>query len=213
MGINGRFRELWVIDMAFTQTTSGVEWVIADESGNSLLPVYSVISIDVQMDGQVVSNPIEDGSFTTYNKTNAPISITMSISFQGNRPALQEAITKVGELKESIETFSIVTPYYEFENMTVETVSYKMSTEDGLGVLFVDLTCAEVREVEAAYTSVSQTAIQAVQCSNASNASTVNTGQTTTSIPTAEESETAGEELESIPYQMHGKVELSSLRK
>lgn len=199
--------------MAFTQTTSGVEWVIADGSGNSLLPAYSVISIDVQMDGQVVSDSIEGGSFTTYNKTNAPMSITMTISFQGNKSALQEAITKVKELKESTETFSIVTPYYEFENMTAETLSYKMSLENGLGVLFVDLTCVEVKEVEAAYTSVSQSAIQASQCANASNTSTVNTGQTTTSTPSEEEQE-AAEELTSGAYDLHGgKVEMPLLGK
>lgn len=180
-----------MIDMAFAQTTSGVEWMIADEAGNSILPVYSVLSVDVTMDGRAVSDPIEEGSFTTYNKTTSPISIDMGISFQGDKASLQEAVTKAKELKESVNTFSIVTPYYEFENMTLERLSYNMRVENGLGVLVVSLSCVEVKEVQAAYTSVSQTAIQAAQCSNASNASTVDTGQTTTATPTEEEQEKA----------------------
>lgn len=180
-----------MIDMAFAQTTSGVEWMIADEAGNSILPVYSVLSVDVTMDGKAVSDPIEEGSFTTYNKTTSPISIDMEISFQGDKASLQEAVTKAKELKESVNTFSIVTPDYEFENMTLERLSYNMRVENGLGVLVVSLSCVEVKEVQAAYASVSQAAIQAAQCSNASNVSTVNTGQTTTSEPTKNEQEQA----------------------
>lgn len=146
------------------------------------------------MDGMVVSDPVEEGSFTTYNKTSAPVSIDIMVSFQGDKASLQEAITKVKELKEGLTTFSIVTPYYEFESMTLERLSYDMKVENGLGVLIVTMTCIEVKEVEAAYTSVSQTAIQAAQCANASNASTVNTGQTTTSTPTGEEQEKAEED-------------------
>lgn len=187
-----------MIDMAFAQTTSGVEWMIADEAGNSILPVYSVLSVDVTMDGRAVSDPIEEGSFTTYNKTTPPISIDMEISFQGDKASLQEAVTKAKELKESVNTFSIVTPYYEFENMTLERLSYNMRVENGLGVLVVSLSCVEVKEVQAAYTSVSQTAIQAAQCSNASNASTANTGQTTTSEPTDSEQERAEPEKDLI---------------
>ena len=190
--------------MAFTQTTSSAEWVIADESGNSILPVYSVISVDVQMDGRTVSDPVEEGSFTTYNKTSAPTTIDMEVSFQGDKASLQEAVTKAKEIKEGVTTFSIVTPYYEFENMTLERLSYKMRVENGLGILIASMMCTEVKEVDADYTSVSQTAIQASQCANASNTSTVNTGQTTTSILTTAEQSAAEEDATTITKVLEG---------
>lgn len=187
------------------------DWAITDSGGGDLLPFYSFISASIQMGGQVVSEPVELGSFTSYNKTSDPAQVTLELAFQGERSDLQQALTQVKELKESTDLFSIVTPYYEFENMTLQDYSFEWRTENGLGSVVVSLTCVEVREVEAAYGVVSQDAITAAQetppiteanAADPSDVSTQDTGMTATAAPTTAENTVVEPKRKSILRQM-----------
>lgn len=159
-------------------------WRIADEKGNSVLSFRSVLGMSVTAGGSVVSDSIEEGSFTSYNKTSDPLEITLEIGFQGEVDELQESITKVAELKESVATFSIITPYIEYENMTLENFDYEIKTENGLGVLIVNVIFREIREVQAAYSQVdaetirqNQEDLASADCTDASDSSVVDGGQ------------------------------------
>lgn len=199
--------------MGFLQTIgNNLDWQIADESGNPVLPLYSILSVSVQADGQVVSDPVEMGSFTSYNKTIAPVVINLEIAFSGTNASLLGCVEKVKELQENVSTFSIVTPYYEWENMTLESFSYEIKRESGVGgMLKVALTCVEIKEVAAAYSAVSQDAIQANQAASISSAdatdpsdvSPVQSGQTATATPTTAEDTAASGQKESILYQIN----------
>lgn len=165
---------------------NGQEWMLADEAGSTILPISSIISISITAGGSVVSDSIEEGSFTSYNKTSEPLEISMEFAFQGEKGALQEALTKLDELKNEVATFSIVTPYREYENMTLENYNHNMSLDNGLGVLAIQGTFKEIRETEPAYAQVDASTIQANQqvatissddCSNASDSSVVDGGQ------------------------------------
>lgn len=185
---------------------TGAEWVISDDDGNPVLPTYSVIGIpNITSGGQAVSAPVEENSFQTYNKTTEPMSISMDIAFQGTNAEIQSALDKVSELKESTEKFSIITPYYEFQNFTLENYGYSLTAENGYGSVAVSLSCVEVKEVAAAYTSVSQEAIQENQktisetdAANPSDVSVVDTGRTATVAPTTEEEAAAEPKRKSI---------------
>lgn len=199
------------ISRLFGGGLGGGEWTIASSGGSSLLPVYSLLDVDVTMDGAVVSEQIEEGSFESHNKTSAPIQITLNVAFNGSASDLQEALTKVRDLKESVSTFSIVTPYYEFENMTLERFNTKMTVTDGLGVLYCELSCVEIREVAAAYGVVDQSVIQQAQqespiaqadAANPSDVSAVNTGQSAPASLNTSESAAASPQRESIAYKM-----------
>lgn len=199
------------------------EWTITDKNGNALLPIYSINGLpSITAGGKAVSAPVEQNSFQTYNKTSEPIEVQMDIVFEGTNAEIQNGLTKTLELKESTETFSIVTPYYEFENMTLESLNYSQTTSNGLGSVLVSLVCREVKEVTVAYTTVSQKAIQANQQAPASSAgadstpisaadatdpsdtSMVDTGQTATAAPSYSEAETAEPKRQSVLKQMGG---------
>lgn len=192
---------------------NNAEWILADEAGNPVLPIHSFIGIDVSASGNTASAPIEKGSFNSYNKTRAPKQLTIDVSFQGSEAELHEAIDVLDELQQSTNVFSIITPQYEFENYTLESYSFSQRVDSGGGgILFASLTCVEIQETAAAYSSVSQDAIQSSQASpvtaadaaNPSDVSTVETGQVATATPTeAEESEASGQR-ESILYKING---------
>lgn len=200
------------------------DWTITDENGKPILPIYSVNGIpSITAGGEAVSAPVEENSFQSYNKTTAPIAIQIEIVFQGTNSELQNALTKTLELKNSTRLFSIVTPYYEFQSMTLASFDYSQTTTDGQGSVVVKMNCQEVKEVAAAYATVSQDAIQANQqaastaasgggsggssiseadAADPSDVSTVDTGQTAPDQPTSSEEETAEPKRQSILKQM-----------
>lgn len=191
---------------------TGAEWVISDDDGNPILPIYSVLGLpNITAGGAAVSAPVEENSFQTYNKTSEPISISMDIVFQGTNAEIQSALEKVLELKNSTEKFSIVTPFYEFQNFTLENFGYSLTAENGYGSVVVSLSCVEVKEVTATYTSVSQESIQANQttisesdATEPSDVTTVDTGRTATATPTAEETAAAEPRRKSILASITG---------
>lgn len=187
------------------------QWMIADERGNSILPIKSILSLSVTSGGSVVADAIEEGSFTSYNKTTEPLEINMEIGFEGEDWELHHALTSLTELKDSVATFSIITPYHEYENMTLENYDYEMKTENGLGALIANCTFKEIREVKPAYSQVDASTIQQNQdensgaqsissdnCSDASDSSVEDGGQVSSSVPTGSEGTAAEEDNRSI---------------
>lgn len=187
------------------------QWMIADERGNSILPIKSILSLSVTSGGSVVADAIEEGSFTSYNKTTEPLELNMEIGFEGEDWELHHALTSLTELKDSVATFSIITPYHEYENMTLENYDYEMKTENGLGALIANCTFKEIREVKPSYSQVDASTIQQNQdensgaqsissdnCSDASDSSVEDGGQVSSSVPTGSEGTAAEEDNRSI---------------
>lgn len=182
------------------------KWRFVNEQGANVLPDAAVFQVSVTSGGKVVSEPIEKGSFMTYNKVNSPLEINADISFSGTNAYLQSVISMIEALKTAVSYFSIVTPVYEYEHMTLQKYDYSLNATDGLGVLHINAQFIEIREVDVAYSSIDINTITAADAKNPSDASKVNTGTTTTRNPTAEEQK-EGERIESILHKQIGKVE------
>lgn len=169
-----------------TKRKGADEWTF---SGN-VLPAASIFDLTITSGGSVVSSPIEQGSFTSYNKTTEPLQITATLSFSGNDGFLQSVLDNLKKLKDGVTTFSIETPVYEYENMTLQAYDYAMRREDGLGVLYITAEFVEIKEVALAYTQ--QETIEPEDCTDPSDASTQDTGLQQAQDPTDDQA-AAGE--------------------
>lgn len=152
---------------------------------NNVLPNASLFDLSIRCGGSVVSSPVEQGSFISYNKTTEPLEITATLSFSGSNSFLQSVLDNLTKVKESVTTFSIETPVIEYENMTLQNYDYAMRREDGLGVLYVSAVFVEIKEVQLAYTKT-DTILQA-DSKDASNTSTVDGGMRQGQTPTSEQ--------------------------
>jgi hypothetical protein len=170
------------------------KWRFVNEQGRNVLPDAAVFQVSVSAGGKVVSEPIEKGSFMTYNKVTSPLEINADLSFSGTNAYLQSVIDTIDALKQEISYFSVVTPVYEYEHMTLQNYDYSLNAADGLGVLHVNAQFIEIREVDVAYSTADVSTITAADAKNPSDASTVNTGTTTPAEPTAGQQE-AGEHV------------------
>ena len=156
------------------------DWSFSD----NVLPNASIFDLSIRCGGSVVSSPIEQGSFFSYNKTTEPMEINDTISFSGTDTFLQSVLNKLDTLKNSVTLFSIQTPMYEYQNMNLQNYDYALRREDGLGVLYINATFIEIREVQIIYTD---TTITEQQTTDSSAVSTSEGGLKQAEEPTAQE--------------------------
>lgn len=140
--------------MSLLPLNKTANWSLNNKSGEPVVKFTSFLSMDLRDNYQVVEGPVEEGGFASYNKVASPLEIDVSLGIEGDDATLDEALEALNQLAASTEILSVVTPESEYQNMNLESVSYRRRREDGLGVLWLDLKLIEVRQVKAQYTSV-----------------------------------------------------------
>lgn len=158
------------------------------EFSDNVLPNAHFIDVDISYGGSVVSAPIEQGSFFSYNKTTEPIQINATLAFDGSNTYLQSVLNNLNTLKNSVTIFSIITPFSEFQSMTLESYDYSLRTGNGLGVLYIKANFVEIKEIVVNYGN--ENTITQKQSKDVSAVSTVQGGLKQPTIPTTEEAKT-----------------------
>jgi hypothetical protein len=127
------------------------EWGIFDQSGGIVLPADSVFGVEFLIDHQLSDYPQEDGAFFTYNKVQLPytakVTFLVGLDRAGFLDALQTAV-------DGLDLFSVVTPDFTYPSANLIRYSYRrIAREGGVSMLRVEVTCQQVRIVDAAATS------------------------------------------------------------
>lgn len=135
-------------------TYASEDWIFLGEGDAEVLSFNSFLELEIESGGSVPAQPLEQGSFAAYNKLQEPLKIAANIAIEGTLAELQDALGQLNVLKEETTIFSVITPEFEYVNMTLESFSYARKREEGRGVLYVQMNLVEVREVETATTSV-----------------------------------------------------------
>ena len=130
---------------------SSNRWLLADENGLPVVAFTSFLSADIRNEGKVVSAPVEEGSFASYNKVATPLEADVTLGIQGDDATLQNALDTLTTLQAGTQLVSLVTPNAEYANLNLESFNYSRKRENGLGALFVELSLVEIRQVQAQY--------------------------------------------------------------
>ena len=172
-------------------------YMIADEGGSPIIGFKSLLKAEYKSSGTAVSEPIEQNSYATYNKTTEPREFYFEVALQAPNNDFSAAISKLEELKKGTEVFHFVTPFSEFENLTLE--GYSITLETYTSMLVVELQCKEILQVEQGYTNVNvqseATPISQESAADESNADTVGTGITNTEPATTTETQETEESI------------------
>lgn len=185
-------------------------WAIIKD-GRAVIAFTSMLAVEISSDSTLPEEPLEKGSFATYNRTLYSDRLTVKLGIEGDEAELQRAQDVLKELKSGTDVFSLATPDYEHKNMTLEGYDYMRDTTAAGGLLVVDLRLKEIREVETTTTVVAVAAasdsaqpggaskkpLSAKNCKNPANVSTAQTGKTQTAEPSAKQ-------RESIAFKMFG---------
>ena len=154
------------------------------DSGSVAVEFSRIMDLELTAEGKVVSTPIEQGSFASYNKVASPTAIRATLAVEGELSDLQSVVDTLFELKDGTELINFVTPVREYQSYTIEKFSYQQAAEKGVNVLYVEVNLAEIKEVEPQYTDAqAPKPITPKGAKNPSNASTQDKGKTQAQEP------------------------------
>lgn len=131
-------------------------WGIYDtQSGEQMFVGASVIGVSYESEHRVSNAPIENGSFSSYNKTKNPYTIVVEYVCDGSRGlALADFVANVKNAEESLAIVSVSTPEISYASANIVGHRYRRSAERGLNLPVVEVLLAEVRiEASAGYGS------------------------------------------------------------
>ena len=129
----------------------GKSWIVRGQS--AAVDFNSMQEFSAEKSSRLPDEPIEKGSFATYNRIIEPRAITCRLSIEGGASKLQSAIDRLTDLCENNETITLTTPEQSYKNLMLESFDYRRDAQNGRGVLFVDLRFKEIREVKSAQTT------------------------------------------------------------
>lgn len=156
---------------------TGEEWTILDEDGQTAVEMTSFLDIELRNEGKALSYPIEKGSFADYNKVQNPLEIRVTLGKQGDASEIEAVKDQLDEYQQEAVKLSVVTPSGMYENMTLESYSYRQTQDSGASMLVAELAFMEVREVET-QTKTTASAKAITKPKNPTSANTANTGKT-----------------------------------
>lgn len=128
-------------------------WIVRGQK--AAVDFSSMQEFSAEKSSQLPNEPIEKGSFATYNRVIVPRTITCQLSVEGGKSDLQNAIDRLTDLCENDEKITLVTPEQSYKNMMLESFDYRRDVNNGRGVLYVDLRFVEIREVSSQQTTTS----------------------------------------------------------
>ena len=128
-------------------------WIVKGQT--AAVDFNSMQEFSAEKSSRLPDEPIEKGSFATYNRIIEPRAITCRLSIEGSASKLQSAIDRLTDLCENDEKITLTTPEQSYPNMMLESFDYRRDAMNGRGVLYVDLRFKEIREVASQQTTTS----------------------------------------------------------
>jgi len=141
-------------------------WTIHDKNGRVALEFDSFLGLDYRGESRVAAEPVEEGSFASFNKVSTPYLISLRLAKSGSD--LSGFVTALESLKGSLDLFSIVTPEKVYPSANIVSVAYARRREDGADRLVAELGIVEIRQVTPAYQDTALSASRTKQGGDAS---------------------------------------------
>ena len=144
-------------------------WIVKGQT--AAVDFNSMQEFSAEKSSRLPDEPIEKGSFATYNRIIEPRSITCQLSVEGSASKLQSAIDRLTDLCENDEKITLTTPEQSYPNMMLESFDYRRDAMNGRGVLYVDLRFKEIREVASQQTTTSVEEAEPIEAEDAEDGS------------------------------------------
>lgn len=111
------------------------------------------MNMDYSGECKIISSPVEEGGFVSYNRTSAPAAIGLQVAIKGTPDDLMDALVNLEVMMEQTDLLTLITPDNVYQDYNMVKLQYSRKPEDGLDVAYIDIGLEEVRQVESKYTN------------------------------------------------------------
>lgn len=142
----------------------GNYWGIFSQRGIPLLLADNVASVSHERKTQISSAPIEQGSFTNYNKVAEPFSLSVMMTKASGGVVERGAfLALLSTMANSTDLFMVITPEAVYPNCNILGFDYSREAGDGARMIKANIHLQEIREVVVEYKKVKSDSATAEQ--------------------------------------------------
>ncbi len=114
--------------------------------GEVVLESDSMVSFDLRQDLPTSDYQIEEGSFQSYDKVQLPTEIRVRVSAGGDLARRQRFLQSIDAVMNTTDLYDIVTPEAVYLNYNFTHRDFRRQSDQGNGLIVVDLWMTEIRE-------------------------------------------------------------------
>ena len=136
--------------------TSAPVWGIYDQNNNKVVSPDSFADFSNRNEWNVVSFPVQAGSFASYNKVVVPFEISLRMRKGGTLSERTDFINQIAAIAADTNLYTVVTPEIAYENVNV--TRYEVTRRGAGGAYYlaeVDIFLVQILQVTPQYTNTS----------------------------------------------------------
>ena len=134
----------------------------------------SFLGYDYSDDMEVPSYPVEEGSFTNYNKIADPAVVKITAIKTGFPVELRNTLEAIEKAKESLDLYDIVLPFKTYIGYNLKSLNHAIREGDSVNMLVCELTFIEIKQTSLGYKT---TSFSSKKVSNGNYADTKDSGR------------------------------------
>ena len=115
-------------------------------NGAPVVAADTVTSLGYEQNWAVAEYPVERGGFESYDKVNNPFRIRIQFVSGGSEEKRQALLDSIAGIGDQLALFDVMTPEEIYVSVNVDGYSYRRTSNNGLGLMIVDVTLVEVRQ-------------------------------------------------------------------
>jgi hypothetical protein len=115
-------------------------------NGSPVVVADTVTSFGYKQSWSIADYPVERGGFESYDKVNTPFHVNIQF-VAGGSPARREALlNSIAAIGDELTLYDVLTPEATYIGVNVEGYEYRRTSQNGLGLMIVDVDVLEIRE-------------------------------------------------------------------
>lgn len=113
--------------------------------GAPVIVADQVTAFRFRKEYELLSYPVEQGAFETYNKVAKPFTPTLRVATGGSVADKEAFLDSIDAIVGDLNLYDVVTPEVIYSSVNVEGYNYDRTAVRGVGLLAVDILLKEVR--------------------------------------------------------------------
>lgn len=119
------------------------QWGIFQD-GASVVTAESVLTVEYRQSWTIADYPIEEGAFESYDKVLSPFEARVRFATGGSLSDRQNLLNSIAAIAGDTNLYDLVTPEETYPNVNISHYDYRRSALNGVGLLQVDVWCAQI---------------------------------------------------------------------
>lgn len=132
-------------------------WGIYDQNGQKALEPDTMLDLDFRNESFISNFPTQNAGFCSYNKVHTPYNATIIMSKGGSEVDRINFLDKLSTIADDTKLYNVVMPEKSYLNCNITMHGFRRSTEEGAGMLTVEIGLVEIQQKTAKYSKSAAT--------------------------------------------------------